>query len=114
MDAISIASKNVSMLMNRKLEMAPVPIKSIRRQKYNNGVDCELYKFLQPVNIVTVYEIWQVFLDRNNSDIECVYVIITGDNTSEGYKNGDWSNIEYKGFYTTPEEALNEISGYIK
>ena len=113
MDAISIASKNVSMLMNRKLEMAPVPIKSIRRQKYNNGVDCELYKFLQPVNIVTVYEIWQVFLEYGSGK-DSLYIVISGDFKQKGYKNGTWDNFDYEGFYSTVQEAENEIKSHAK
>jgi len=42
------------------------------------------------------------------------YIVINGDYVLDGYKKGKWSNIKYCGFYSTPEEAENEISGHLK
>ena len=72
-----------------------------------------MYNVIDPVNIVKVYEIWKVYLERNEEKLNEVYVVVTGDYTLQGYRNGCWSNIQYKGFYTTLEEAQNNISGYL-
>jgi hypothetical protein len=114
MDAISQAARNVSILLNRKLEVPPVPIKSVRKQEDTNVSETPLYNISTPTNVVKVYEIWTVYLKENEENLDKVYVVLAADNTAQGYKNGTWSNIEYRGFYTTPEEAQNEISGYIR
>lgn len=115
MDAISLAARNVSILLNRKLEVPPVPIKSVRKQDQSNITETNSpYSFLEPTNIVKVYEIWKVYLEENKDNIEEVFVTLSGDYTLRGYRNGVWSNIMYEGFYTTVEEALNEISAYLE
>jgi len=55
-----------------------------------------------------------VYLEENNERLDFVYIIVTADYTLEGYRNGKWSNVQYRGFYTTVEEAKNEISGYLR
>ena len=116
MDVISQAAQNVSILLNRKLQTVPIPIKSIRKQGNTNveNTDFGVYKNLIPVNIVKVYEVWKIFLEKNESELDFVFVVLSADNTLQGYKNGIWSNIKYRGFYTTIEEALNEITGYLR
>lgn len=69
---------------------------------------------IEPVNIVEISEIWKVYLEENEEKLDFVYIIVTADYTLQGYRNGEWSNIEYRGFYTTVQEAQNEISGYLK
>jgi len=115
MDSISQAAQNVSILLNRKLQTVPIPIKSIKKQGDTNveNTDFGVYKNLIPTSIVEVYEIWKIFLERNDSNLNYVFVILSADNTLQGCKNGIWSNIKYRGFYTTIEEALNEIEGYL-
>ena len=117
LDAISQAARNVSILFNRNLEVPPVPIKFIRKQDDTNvgEIEVPLYTAIEPLNIVKVYEVWKVYLVQNNdNDIDHVYVVITADYTLQGYKNGSWSQVQYDGFYTTVEEAQNEISGYLR
>jgi hypothetical protein len=116
MDAITEAAQNVSILLNRKLEIPPVPVKSIRKQADTNVTQNEspIGNTVQPMNIVKVYEVWQVFLEDNEEELEYVFIVVSGDYTLQGYANGEWSNIEYRGFYTTLEEAQNEISGYLR
>lgn len=42
------------------------------------------------------------------------FVVISADNVVDGYKSGEWEDVQYRGFYTTFEEARNEINGYLK
>lgn len=116
MDAITEASQNVSLLLNRKLEIPPIPIKSVRKQTDTNITQSEssIGNTIQAINVVKVYEVWQVFLEKNEEDLEFVFIVVSGDYTLQGYANGEWSNIEYRGFYTTVEEAQNKISGYLR
>jgi hypothetical protein len=117
LDAISLAARNVSVLFNRNLEVPPVPIKSVRKQEDTNvgETDVPLYTVIEPLNIVKVYEVWKVFLQKaGKDDPDHVYVVVSADYTLQGYRNGSWSQVEYKGFYTTVEEAQNEISGYLR
>lgn len=116
MDAINQASRNVAILLNRKLQVAPVFIKSIRKQEDSNAVpkDQNPYTGVNLVNIVSTYEIWEVFLEYEKTDLDQCYVVISGDYTLEGYKKGKWSNIKYCGFYSSPDEAENEINSYLK
>jgi hypothetical protein len=115
MDAISIAGRNVSVLLDRKLQVPPIPVKSVRKQDDTNVQDAQSpYQFLEPVNIVKVYEVWKVYLEENEEELEEVFVIISADCTLQGYRNSKWSNIKYEGLYTTIEEAQNEISGYLR
>lgn len=116
MDAISNAGRNVSILLNRKLQVAPVFIKQIRQQVDTNAVPKEqnYYNDINVVNIITVHEIWKVFLEYEKTNINECYVVVSGDYTLQGYKNGTWSNIQYCGFYTSVQEAENEISGHLK
>lgn len=116
MDAINQASRNVAILLNRKLQVAPVFIKSVRKQEDTNAVpkDQNPYANTNIVNIVTTYEIWQVFLDYEETNLDDCYVVISGDCTLEGYKKGKWSNVKYCGFYSSANEAENEIGGYLK
>lgn len=102
--------------MNRDLEVPPVPLKTIRKQDETNIGQTEIPQIqpVQPINNVTVYEVWKVYLADNEEDIKEVYVVLCGDYNVNGYGKGDWSNIEYRGFYTTENEALNEISGYLR
>ncbi len=116
MDAISEASKNVSILLNRKLQMAPVFIKSVRKQDLTSAVpkDQNQYSNADVVNVITTYEIWKVFLEYDKTKQEDCFVILSGDYTLQGYKNGVWSNVKYCGFHSLLEEAENEIMGYLK
>jgi len=116
MDAISLAAQNVSILLNRKLQTVPIPIKSVKKQGDTSATDTDfgVYKNLVPTNIIKVYEVWKIFLENNDSDLDFVFVVLSADNTLQGYKSGIWSNIKYRGFYTTLEESLNEITGYLR
>lgn len=116
MDAINSAGRNVSILLNRKLQTAPVFMKQIRKQIDTNAVpkDQNYYQNINMVNIITIYEIWKVFLDYEKTHMNECYIVIGGDYTLQGYRNGTWSNIKYCGFYTSVQEAENEIGGHLK
>lgn len=115
MDTINIASRNVSILLNRKLQTAPVFIKQVRKEIDSNAVpkDENYYNSVDVVNIINVFEIWKVFLQYEKTHMNECYIIISGDYTLQGYRNGNWSNIEYCGFYSSATEAENEISGHL-
>lgn len=103
-------------MLNRKLQVAPIFIKSIRKQEDTNAVPKgeDNYVGIDLVNIVTTFEIWEVFLEYEKTNMDDCYIVINGDYVLDGYKKGKWSNIKYCGFYSSPEEAENEISGYLK
>lgn len=106
----------MSILLNRKLQVAPVFIKQIRKTADTNAVprDQNYYNNVDVTNIVTVYEIWKIFLDYDKAKMDDCYIVVTGDITLQGYRNGKWSNVQYCGFYSSPQEAENEISGYFE
>ena len=70
MDEISRASRNVSILLNRKLSVPPIPIKTVRKNNNNisSSTDTEIYQAIQKINKVKVNEIWKVFLEENEDN----------------------------------------------
>ena len=116
MDAISQGSRNVSILLNRKLSIPPVPIKTVKKNdnNMNAAVETPMYQAVEPINKVNVYEVWKVFLEENEDELDFVFVIISSECILNGYRNAEWENVKYEGFYTTIEEAQNEIKGYIR
>lgn len=103
-------------MLNRKLQVAPVFIKQIRKEINTNAIPKgeNLYNNINLVNIITVHEIWKVFLEYDKTNMDECYIVISGDYTLQGYKNGTWSNINYCGFYSSVQEAENEILGHLK
>lgn len=67
-----------------------------------------------PKNVVEVFEIWKVFVEREKDEVNEAYVVLSADYVVDGYRKGQWENVEYRGFYSTFEEAKNEISGYLR
>ena len=119
MDALSKASHNVSSLLNRKLDVPPIPIETIKRQENNEAKPGEEIPngYRLPKNIVQVFGIWKVFLEidpTKENETNVAYVVISADFVVDGYRKGEWENVKYRGFYTTFEEAKNEISGYLR
>lgn len=91
-------------------------IKQIRKEINTNAIPKgeNLYNNINLVNIITVHEIWKVFLEYDKTNMDECYIVISGDYTLQGYKNGTWSNINYCGFYSSVQEAENEILGHLK
>lgn len=91
-------------------------IKQIRKEINTNALPKgeNIYNNINLVSIITVYEIWKVFLEYKETNMDECYIIISGDYTLQGYKNGTWSNINYCGFYSSVQEAENEILGHLK
>lgn len=116
LDALSKASHNVSDLLNRKLDVPPVPVETIRKQENNeNSSSYEIPSgFRLPKNIVEIYGIWKIFVEYEDNEVNEAFVVVSADNVVDGYRKGEWENVEYRGFYTTFEEAKNEINGYLK
>ena len=67
---------------------------------------------IHPVNIINVAEIWKVFLDRTE-ELNNVCVVVTAKYTVSGINKGKWSDVRYRGFYSTEDEAKNEINCYL-
>ena len=67
----------------------------------------------QKINKIKVFEIWKVFLEENEDDLNEIFVIISANAIVDGYKKINWEKIYYEGFYTTVEEAQNQITSYI-
>ena len=68
---------------------------------------------IKPYKNKCIYEIWRLYLD-NYSEASEAYIVISANYKTSGYGKGDWNNLQYEGFYTTIEEAENEIEGYLK
>jgi len=110
MDSIQQASKNVNVLLKEKFAVPPVPIRSIRRQK--NRAKSKIDDFYTVVNvpdILDVFEVWKLIL--NDSEYSEVFVVISATCEMAGYKKAKWSNVEYRGFYSTVDEAIHDIYG---
>lgn len=97
--------------MDRKLSVPPIPIKTIRKNDNNisSDVDTEIYQAIQKINKVEVSEIWKVFLEENEDGLDEIFVIVSADAIIDGYKKVQWNNVSYEGFFTTLEEAQNQI-----
>lgn len=102
-------------MLNRKLSIPPIPIKTVRKNDNNisSPVDTEIYQAIQKINKVKVYEVWKVFLEENEDELNEIFVILAADAIVDGYKKIQWNNVSYEGFYTTVEEAKNQIISYI-
>ena len=76
--------------MNQKLQVAPVFIKKISTSdNSNDNIDSSDYKYVDIKNIITSYEIWQIFLDTNESSRDSCYIVIKGRYQTNGYARGD-------------------------
>lgn len=93
-----------------------MPVETIRKQDNNEANPSEEIPsgFRLPRNIVEVYGIWKIFVEQQDGEANEAYVVLSANNVIDGYKKGEWEDIEYRGFYTTFEEAKNEINGYLK
>jgi hypothetical protein len=114
---ISDATKNVYNLLSLKIEGPPVFVDSIKKHDESDVADLSeenIQNFEITKKKVKVYEIWKVFFEENLDERNFAYVVISADNISEGYKEGEWSNLRYRGVYSTLEEAKNQISGYLR
>lgn len=113
MDAINEASDNVSTLLKDTFANPPVPIRSIRKQqnKARSNID-DFYTVINTPEVLDVYEIWKIVLD--NEKYEEVFVVISAICELAGYKKADWSEVKYRGFYSTVDEAVNEIYGHLE
>ena len=100
-----------------KLDSSPVPIKNFTKQKNekseSNGEAPER-GFMEPERKTKFYEIWKVFLEENEDEISVAYVALSADFFAKKYKNGKFTNVKFRGFYTTLQEAKNEIDGYLR
>ena len=96
---------------NINLKRSPVPVSTYVRNDISNIPDKETYESKVGLvdDINEVWEIWEVFLNNKTN----IYVIIYADCITNDYTFFKWENITYKGFYSTKQEAINEIKGYL-
>lgn len=116
LDALSQASHNVAVLLNLRLDIPPIKRDDIRTQAgdtYVGDSEEQAAADSTPVSIVEVHEVWEVILDVDEFELQQAFVVISAKYKSYGYEGGDWSDVTYEGFYTTLEEAENEIGGYL-
>ena len=97
--------------MNRRLEVPPALIKII--QPSNKELEQVIMEPVHPVQKNIIYEIWKLYLEKIEDEVNEVYVVISADYDFDGYNLGEWNNIQYNGFYTTANDAENEIYGYL-
>jgi hypothetical protein len=110
-DALSLASKSVSGLLGLKLDVPPIPIDTFTKDKKQNDNDGG---FKLPPTKIKVYEVWKVFLEDNDKEISEAFVVIGADFITNEYIKGKWKNVDYRGCYTTFEDAKNEIDGFLR
>jgi len=96
--------------MDKKISIPPTPIKSIRKQKDESKSDVLFYTTIHKNDIVDVYEVWEVTFD---GDQDSTFIVISAKCSLAGYKKADWSQVQYRGFYASEEEAINNIYGYL-
>jgi len=110
MDAVDEASDNISTLLKNTFANPPVPIRSIRKQtnKSRSNID-DFYTVVNVPDVLDVYEVWKFTL--NDKEYKEVFVIISAICTLAGYKKAKWSDVQYRGFYSTVDEAIDEIYG---
>lgn len=112
MDAIGEVSDNVSKLLKTKLSIPPTPIRSIRKQKNraNSNID-DFYTVVDIPEMLDVFEVWRIVLD--DEELNEVFVVLSAKCKLAGYKQAKWSDVKYRGFYSTVDEAINNIYGQL-
>lgn len=98
--------------MARTLEVPPAKVKVIQQNDVSD--DLLLVEPIHPYRTQTVYEIWKLYLKPMTNEPNEAYVIISANYNIHGYGLGEWDGLRYRGFYTTLQEAENEIDGYLK
>ena len=58
-------------------------------------------------DVVDVYEIWKVIL--NDETLSEIFMVISAKCTLQGYRKAKWSQVQYRGFYSTVSEARKAI-----
>lgn len=105
MDALNEASQQTYSMLRKKIDSAPSLVESINKEDFiNNKNDLKIYK---------VYGIYEVVLNETTKGLYSIFAVVSADNIIKGYNNDEWRNIKYRGFYTTVQEAKNQIDGYI-
>lgn len=88
--------------------MPPAPIRSIRKQKNRaKSYINDFYTMVDINDIVDIYEIWKVTLDDEN--LTEVFMVLSGKCILQGYRKSKWSQVKYRGFYSTVDEAKSAI-----
>jgi hypothetical protein len=90
------------------LAVPPTPVRSYRKQ--NNKTKSNIpnfYTTIQPNDIVDVFEIWKVTL--NNEDLSEMFIVVSAKCNLFGFRKSKWSQVKYRGFYSSIDEAKNEI-----
>ena len=112
LDAISLGAQNTTTLLDRTLEVPPVKIKVLEPDPQKE--ELALVEPIKPYRTQIVFEIWKLYLNRMPNEPDEAYIIISANYNTHSYGQGNWDNLQYCGFYTTAEEAENEIYGYLR
>lgn len=106
LDVLKTATDDVVSSLTQRIKKAPVPVGVYIR--YDNLNDADVYTNDSEVALTDytdkVYTIYQMFLQTMN-----VYIIIQADRLTKDHKFYNWENVQYKGFFTTKQEAANYI-----
>lgn len=108
LDAVDYGTKNIISLTGKTIAAPPVPVRSFRKQKNKPKSHVpDFYTTIEVNDIVKVFEVWRVILDDEQQTD--VYMVIAANCTMQGYRKAKWSNVSYKGFYSTVDEAKHYI-----
>ena len=112
LNALNIATDDIAQTLNTTFRKPPSCVAVLIKKDNTNLPDVDsadaevaVTDFLD--RIFTVYEFF--LKDRTN-----VYAIITADRYTKDYKNFEWNNEKYHGFYSTRQEAINYIKGHLR
>ncbi len=95
-------------MTNKTLAIPPSPVRSFRKQKNRTKSYIDNFYTMIDINdIVDVYEIWKITLD--DEDLSEVFLVLSGKCNLQGYRKAKWSQIKYRGFYSTVDEAKSAI-----
>lgn len=111
-DAVSLGARNTTTLLGRTLEVPPVKIKVLEPDQ--EKLELSLVEPIKPYRTQQVFEIWKLYFARIQGEPNEAYMVISANYNTRGYNQGKWDHLQYCGFYTTIEEAENEIQGYLK
>lgn len=111
-DAVTFGARNTTTLLGRTLEVPPVKIKVLEPNM--NDDELALVEPIHPYRTQIVFEIWKLYLTREKGEQNEAYIVISANYNTHGYRQGEWDTLRYCGFYTTLQEAENEINGYLK
>lgn len=106
--------ENIHNVLEFGFAAPPRHVRTIRKQLNRAEGFVDFDPAIDVPDLVTVYEVWEVSaLADNGVDVEYWFIVISAKCKLAGMTQPDWSNVEYRGFYSTVDEAENNISGHM-